>query len=551
MLQHLHIQNYAIIEDLKIEFSDRLNIITGETGAGKSILMGALGLILGDRADTNVLLNREKKCCIEGIFSKVTAPGIADFLQRNDLENEPELLLRREIASNGKSRAFINDTPVSLQQIRELAAILVDLHRQFDTLALGEADFQREVLDALTRQPELLQQYKTVFHQWASYKKELDQLIAHEAQAAKERDYQQYLLDELTSLALKPMELENIDQELTVLNNAGNIQQTIDRISFLLRDAETPLLPQLKQSTQLLQSYANLLPALASLSERLQSVHIELGDIADELQKIKDQCQVDESRTDFINQRLSDGYKLYKKHGVKTTNELLEIQQALSTTLANAEKKVEQRVALEKSAEESRQALVKLADRLSAERKKVALPFEKEVKRLLTRVGMPNASIQVQINNSKPNETGADQIDFLFDANQSGRMESLKKVASGGELSRLMLCIKSLVADSIELPTLIFDEIDTGISGEAARQVGMIMKEMTATRQLICITHQPQIAGKADAHFWVYKEASGSTIHTGIRRLNEEERIKAIASMLSGEEPTAAALANARELIHS
>jgi DNA repair protein RecN (Recombination protein N) len=551
MLQHLHIQNYAIIEDLKIEFSDRLNIITGETGAGKSILMGALGLILGDRADTNVLLNREKKCCIEGVFSKATAPGIADFLQSNDLENESELLLRREIASNGKSRAFINDTPVSLQQIRELAALLVDLHRQFDTLALGEADFQREVLDALTRQPELLQNYRTVYFQWASYKKELDELIAHEAQAAKERDYQQYLLDELTALALKPMELENIDQELTVLNNAGNIQQTIDRISFLLRDAETPLLPQLKQSTQLLQSYATLLPALASLSERLQSVHIELGDIADELQKIKDQCQVDESRTDFINQRLADGYKLYKKHGVKTTNELLEIQQALSTTLAHAEKRVEQRVGLEKSTEESRQALVKLAERLSAERKKVALPFEKEVKRLLTRVGMPNASLQVQIKDSKANETGADQIDFLFDANQSGRMEPLKKVASGGELSRLMLCIKSLVADSIELPTLIFDEIDTGISGEAARQVGMIMKEMTATRQLICITHQPQIAGKADAHFWVYKEASGSTIHTGIRRLNEEERVKAIASMLSGEEPTAAALANARELIHS
>jgi DNA repair protein RecN (Recombination protein N) len=551
MLQHLHIQNYAIIDDLKIEFSDRLNIITGETGAGKSILMGALGLILGDRADTNVLLNREKKCCIEGVFSKATAPGIADFLQRNDLENEPELLLRREIASNGKSRAFINDTPVSLQQIRELAGLLVDLHRQFDTLALGEAEFQQEVLDALTRQPELLQNYRTVYYQWASYKKELDQLIASEAQAAKERDYQQYLLDELTALALKPMELENIDQELTVLNNAGNIQQTIDRISFLLRDAETPLLPQLKQSTQLLQSYASLLPALSSLSERLQSVHIELGDIADELQKIKDQCQVDESRTDFINQRLADGYKLYKKHGVKTTNELLEIQHALSTTLANAEKKVEQRVALEKSTEENRQALVKLAERLSAERKKVALPFEKEVKRLLTRVGMPNASIQVQIKESKANETGADQIDFLFDANQSGRMEPLKKVASGGELSRLMLCIKSLVADSIELPTLIFDEIDTGISGEAARQVGMIMKEMTATRQLICITHQPQIAGKADAHFWVYKEASGSTIHTGIRRLNEEERVKAIASMLSGEEPTAAALANARELIHS
>lgn len=551
MLQHLHIQNYAIIDNLKIDFSDRLNIITGETGAGKSILMGALGLILGDRADSNVLLNREKKCCIEGVFSKATATEITDFFKRNDLENEPELLLRREIASNGKSRAFINDTPVSLQQIRELAALLVDLHRQFDTLALGEADFQRDVLDALTRQPELLQNYRTAFNQWASYKKELDQLIAAEAQAAKERDYQQYLLNELTALALKPMELENIDQELTVLNNAGNIQQTIDRISFLLREADTPLLPQLKQSTLSLQSFASLLPALTSLSERLLSVHIELGDIADELQKIKDQCQVDESRSNWINQRLAEGYKLCKKHGVKTTDELLEIQQRLNNNLTNAEKREAQRLALEKSTEQSRQALVTMSNRLSTERKKVAPPFEKEVKRLLTRVGMPNATIQVQITACSANETGADQIDFLFDANQSGRMEPLKKVASGGELSRLMLCIKSLVADSIELPTLIFDEIDTGISGEAAKQVGMIMKEMAANRQLICITHQPQIAGKADAHYWVYKEANGSSIQTGIRRLNEEERVKAIASMLSGEEPTAAALANARELIHS
>lgn len=551
MLQQLHIQNYAIIDDLKIDFSDRLNIITGETGAGKSILMGALGLILGDRADTHVLLNREKKCCIEGIFSNATGSGILDFLQKNDLENEPELLLRREIASNGKSRAFINDTPVSLQQIRELAALLVDLHRQFDTMALGEANFQREVLDALTRQPALLQEYTAAFHQWAGYKKELDQLIASEAQAAKERDYQQYLLDELNALALKPMELENIDQELTVLNNAGNIQQTIDRISFLLREADTPLLPQLKQSTQSLQSYASLLPGLATLSARLQSVQIELGDIADELQKIKDQCQVDESRADWINQRLAEGYKLYKKHGVKTTDELLEIQHQLSHSLENAEKRVEQRIALEKSTEACRQTLVTLGARLSAERKKVAPPFEKEVKRLLTRVGMPNATISVQITPCPANETGTDQIDFLFDANQSGRMESLKKVASGGELSRLMLCIKSLVADSIELPTLIFDEIDTGISGEAAKQVGLIMKEMAANRQLICITHQPQIAGKADAHYWVYKEAKGSAIYTGIRKLNEEERIKAIASMLSGEAPTAAAIANAKELIHS
>lgn len=550
MLQHLHIQNYAIIEELTIQFSDKLNIITGETGAGKSILMGALGLILGDRADTQVLLNREKKCSIEGIFIRPQEKNIQEFLNSNDIDNDAELMLRREISHNGKSRAFINDTPVSLQQLRELAALLVDLHRQFDTLSLGESNFQREVLDALMRQPALRTAYKNQFHTWAAQQKELDQLIQWETQAAKERDYQQYILSELESLSLKPGELENLDQELQVLQNAGNIQQALSQIHYLLRESEQPLLPALKQSAQSLQTFTHLLPALQAVAERLQSTQIELADIADELEKLKDQCMVDEQRTEWIHQRLSEGYKLFKKHGVASTDALLELQHQLSQQLTNAAERTAQRSALENSTHESKLQLQALAAKITEARKQVIAPLEKEVATLLKRVGMPNATIQIQITEQAPTEHGADQIEFLFDANQSGRWEPLKKVASGGELSRLMLCIKSLVADSMDMPTLIFDEIDTGISGEAAKQVGMIMKEMAANRQLICITHQPQIAGKADAHYLVYKQSVGTSIRTGIKLLKEEERISAIASMLSGQEPTAAALANARELMY-
>ena len=549
MLQHLHIQNYAIIEELTIRFSEKLNIITGETGAGKSILMGALGLILGDRADTQILLNREKKCSIEGIFIHPSEKNIQQFLENYDIENDGELILRREISSNGKSRAFINDTPVSLQQLRELAALLVDLHRQFDTLTLGETNFQREVVDALMQQPDLLAAYKKQFHTWSAQKKELDQLIQWEMQATKERDYQQYVLSELASLSLKPGELENLERELLVLQNAGNIQQALSQIHYLLRESEQPLLPALKQSTQSLQSFIHLLPALQAIAERLQSTHIELSDIADEVEKLKDQYQVDEQRTDWIHQRLSEGYKLYKKHGVTSTDALLEVQEQLTNQLAADEKRTAQKIELEKSTEESFLQLQALATQLTTARKKVIAPLEMEVAKLLKRVGMQNATIQIQVTAQTPNEYGADQIEFLFDANQSGRWEPLKKVASGGELSRLMLCIKSLVANSMDMPTLIFDEIDTGISGEAAKQVGMIMKEMADNRQLICITHQPQIAGKAHAHYLVYKQSIGTSIRTGIRELNEDERVKAIASMLSGQEPTTAALANARELM--
>ncbi len=549
MLTKLHIQNYAIIDEIEINFSNNLNIITGETGAGKSILMGALSLILGERADSSVLVNSSKKCFIEGVFSTHDKPEVNTFLQQYELDAEEELVLRREIASNGKSRAFINDTPATVQQLKQLASLLVDLHQQFDTLELGDSDFQREVLDALAGNEPVLHEFKKVFQQWQLISKELEQLKEQKNAFTKEADYHQFLFDELNELSFKENELEELDQELKILSSAEGIKAALNKVFYTLRESEQPVVTSIKQLIQQLQPFADLHKDLAAIIVRLQSTQVELQDIAGEIDHVNDQVQFDEKRIEWINQRLTDGYKLLKKHALQTTNELLALQQELSKkleavlhiddTILSKEKEV---AALFKQAEH-------LAERISAARQQQIKPLESEVNRLLTQVGMPNAKLKVELKDSTLHQYGKDQIDFLFDANKSNRFEPIRKVASGGELSRLMLCIKSLVAASIDLPTMIFDEIDTGISGEAAKQVGLIMKNMAAKRQIICITHQPQIAGKADAHFFVYKEIVENAVKTNIRLLDKDERITAIARMLSGEKPTAAALENAREMM--
>lgn len=549
MLRKLHIQNYAIIEELAIDFSVALNIITGETGAGKSILMGALSLILGERADTSVLLNNSKKCVIEGFFEVSQNEAVNLFLKEQDIDVDIELVLRREIAPNGKTRAFINDTPVTLQQLKQLASLLVDLHQQFDTLELGEADFQREVLDALASNQALLKQYRDLFHALQNTRKHLADLKAQQQQFQKEKDYHQFLFDELDELRLQPNELENIEQELQLLSNAENIKTALGQVTEVLSNSDTPLVQQLKQLVHQLQAYRELHTQLPELISRLQASQIELQDIADELDSINDSVHMDEQRMQVINDRMAAGYKLLKKHQVQTTEELLNIQQNLSDKLQAVLAIDDEINAAEKEAARLLAAATELAQQLTKQRQSVVKNFVSEVNTRLHQVGMPNAAIQVNITPTDLQEDGADNIAYLFDANKSGRFESIRKVASGGELSRLMLCIKSLVAAHIDLPTMIFDEIDTGISGEAAKQVGMIMKQMAAKRQIICITHQPQIAGKAHAHFFVYKAAEGDRIKTNIRLLTEDERITTIAQMLSGEKPTAAALANAREMI--
>ena len=552
MLQKLHIQNYAIIDEIAVDFSGRLNIITGETGAGKSILMGALSLILGERADNAALLNREKKCVIEGHFTTTGKKDIQHFFTANDLDAEEELVIRREIAVNGKSRAFVNDTPVNLEQLRQLSAMLVDLHQQFDTLALGETGFQREVLDALAGNAALLQQYQQVYYQWQQGSRALLALQDQKTQFAAVYDYNKFLFDELAEAGFKENELEDLDNELKLLSNAEGIKGALSAVSYQLNEGEQPLVQELKRLLQQLQPYSSLHPSLPDLLQRLQSAQIELADIADEVAHINGHVQYDARRIEQLSDRIAVGYKLLKKHGVKDTAELLQVQLQLSDKLQAVLNIDDAIAAKEKETEALFATAQDRAAQLSKNRKKQIKPLEEKVNALLHQVGMPNARLKADMQSPAAtvlNGYGADKIDFLFDANKSNRFEPIRKVASGGELSRLMLCIKSLVAQSLDLPTLIFDEIDTGISGEAAKQVGIIMKALAAQRQVISITHQPQIAGKADAHFFVYKEIKADAIKTNIRLLTQDERITTIARMLSGEKPTAAALENAREML--
>jgi len=550
MLQKLSIHNYAIIDKLEIDFSEKLNIITGETGAGKSIIVGALGLILGERADSTVLVNKEKKCIVEGTFRADNKEGVKIFLRENELDTEEELVLRREIGTNGKSRAFINDTPVNLSQLQQVSSLLVDLHLQFDTLELGESDFQREVLDALAGNIPVLNEYQVVFRQWQLVKKECDELKNQKQQFDKEADYNQFQYKELEEAGFKENELEDIDAELKMLNNAEGIKGALNKVYFELQESENPLVQQIKSLSNQLNAYQSFHHDLPVVSQRLQSIQIELQDVADEVGCISDHVNYDPEKIEQLSERLSNGYKLLKKHGVQTTNELLLIQQQLEEKLQavlNIDEAVQQK---EKESNRLKEEAAKLAKKISDARQKQIKPLEDKVNKLLAQVGMPNAKLKVDNKcETELNQYGIDKIEFLFDANKSGQFQPVRKVASGGELSRLMLCIKSLVAQSIDLPTMIFDEIDTGISGEAAKQVGIILKELALKRQVICITHQPQIAGKADAHFFVYKEIVKELVKTSIRQLTSEERITTIAKMLSGEKPTAAALENAREMV--
>ena len=556
MLRKLFIQNYAIIDELAIDFSSQLNIITGETGAGKSILMGALSLILGERADSSVLVSKDKKCFIEGFFTIESKKSVLLFLEANNLDIEEELVLRREIAANGKSRAFINDTPATLQQLRTLASLLVDLHQQFDTLELGNSDFQREVLDALAKNENRLSVYQKIFQLSLLSGKELLLLQQQKTAFDKELDYHLFLFNELDELSFQENELEDLDNELKMLSNAEGIKTTLSKVYFDLTDGEQPVVQLLKQLGNQLHGYASFHPDLLLLINRIHSSQIELQDISEEVNRMNHLVNYDEKRIEWINQRLMDGYKMLKKHAVQTTCQLLLIQAELAeklTAVINIEESI---TAKEKQVAQLILEANTEANEISKDRHQQVNSLEEKVNRLLVQVGMPNARLKVDIKDTSLHLFGNDQIDFLFDANlpagqasKTNRFEPIRKVASGGELSRLMLCIKSLVAQSIDLPTMIFDEIDTGISGEAAKQVSFILQSLAANRQIICITHQPQIAGKANAHFFVYKEIKNDSVKTNIRLLNQDERITAIARMLSGEKPTAAALENAREMI--
>ncbi|MFM7510935.1 MAG: DNA repair protein RecN [Bacteroidota bacterium] len=553
MLQRLFIQNYAIIEEIAIEFTAGFVVITGETGAGKSILMGALGLILGERADTSVLVNKEKKLAVEGVFDCTHNSRVATFLKAYELEESELVLIRREINPQGKSRAFINDTPVNLSQLQELSAQLVDLHQQFDTLSLGQSSFQREVLDALAQQLDKVESYKLVYQEWVIAKATLTDLQAKQARAEAETVYIQFQYQELAEAGFRENEIEELEQEVKLLSNAESVQHFLGRTTSALSAGEEPLVGKLKSLLNEWNSFSSFHADFPALAERLRASYVELQELARDIERVADTVLMDPQRLEEVTTRLSLGYKLYKKHQVNATAGLLSIQSNLATQLNSIEHLGQAIQAQQKQVESLEQKAIALASAISKGRKKQVSFLESNVQQLLHRVGMPVAQLKVTIETGSLGTEGTDQIEFLFDANRSGQFNSLRKVASGGELSRLMLCIKSLVAASMQLPTLIFDEIDTGIAGEAARQVGLLLKELAQHRQVVCITHQPQIAGKARTHFFVFKQAGLSTtgaVQTGLRLLSQEERVQTIAQMIGGEDPTPAALANARELLN-
>ena len=551
MLTKLEIQNYILIDPLSIDLSNQLSVITGETGAGKSIIMGALGLILGDRADSSVCRDASKKCFIEGIFKLSDAKIHQSFFEENEIEFNDELIIRREINAQGKSRAFINDTPVTLTILKDLTSKLVDLHQQFDTMALGDTDFQRTVIDALAATQKELTDYQASYTHWKENEKKLQSLISQKEDFEKTESYKQHLHEELAGLQLQENELENLDQELKFLENAVGIKSQLVASIQILDHSDNPIVQQLKQMGHNLESIVKWQPDFASLVARLKAAQIEIADIASDLSTWQDKIDFDDKKIASIQERLSLGYNLLKKHKVQTTAELLSIAAELEkdlTEVLNLNDQIAELTTLVKKLEKE---VIAAAAGLTAKREKQMTPLTNNVNKLLHQVGMPNAKIKVTIDEVAYHLFGKDKVDILFDANNTQKFEPIKKVASGGELSRLMLCIKSLVAKSIDLPTMIFDEIDTGISGEPAKQVGLLLQNLGQARQVLCITHQPQIAAKGNAHLYVYKEQKASTTHTYLKTLDVKERVQHIATMIGGDPPSKSALDNAKELLAS
>ena len=551
MLTKLEIQNYILIDHLSIDLSNQLSVITGETGAGKSIIMGALGLILGDRADSSVCREATKKCFIEGIFKLSNSKIHQSFFQENEIEFNDELIIRREINAQGKSRAFINDTPVTLTILKDLTSKLVDLHQQFDTMALGDTDFQRTVIDALASTQKELADYQASYTNWKENEKKLQSLITQKEDFEKTESYKQHLHEELAGLQLQENELENLDQELKFLENAVGIKSQLAASIQILDHSDNPIVQQLKQMGHNLESIVKWQPDFASLVARLKAAQIEIADIASDLSTWQDKIDFDDKKIASIQERLSLGYNLLKKHKVQTTAELLSIAAQLEKDLTEVLNLNDQITTLSTLVKKLEKEVIAAAAGLTSKREKQITPLTNNVNKLLHQVGMPNAKIKVTIDEVPYHLFGKDKVDILFDANNTQKFEPIKKVASGGELSRLMLCIKSLVAKSVDLPTMIFDEIDTGISGEPAKQVGLLLQNLGQARQVLCITHQPQIAAKGNAHLYVYKEQKGSTTHTYLKTLDAKERVQHIATMIGGDPPSKSALDNAKELLAS
>jgi len=534
-----------------MDFDSGLSIITGETGAGKSIIIGALSLILGQRADTDVLFDKSKKCIIEGIFN-ITDFGWNSFFENNSLDYDNHVILRREINQHGKSRAFINDSPVTLNLLKEIGDKLVDIHSQHKTLTLNDSDFQLSVVDSYIQHHDLIDSYRKGFTQYKKLSAELKEQIELENKSKADLDYFQFQFDELESLNLVDDEQEKIEAELKMLTHAEEIKSALGKATYTLSTGNTTVISVIANLQLQLASLASYSENLKEISERLNGSYIELKDIAGEIEQAEQGVLVDPNRVEFLTLRLNDIYRLQQKHRVTSIQELQSFKQELSDKLFSISSLEDNINTLKKAIATHEEELKKQAEQLTKNRQKAIPSIEKELITLLKQLGMPDN--RVKINCTQQNDfakSGVDTIQFLFNANKGADLKELSKVASGGELSRLMLSIKSLISQKNLLPTIILDEIDMGVSGEVALKVGTIMKKMSATMQVIAITHLPQIARSGNHHYFVYKDSEGTSTKSHIRQLSEDERITEIAKMMSGDSYTEAAIETAKELLNS
>lgn len=556
MIRHLHIENYALIQHLDIDFHPGFSVITGETGAGKSIIIGAIGLLMGQRADSRTIKAGAKRCVVE-IEMNVADYGMETFFEEADLDyDEGCCIIRREVTAAGKSRAFINDTPVSLSLLKEIGEMLIDVHSQHKNLLLGKEDFQISTLDLLAKNDALLDSYKRAYSLYRQTEKELEEAVAMAKQSQEEEDYLRFQYEQIAEAELQENEQEELEEELQTLEHAEDIKSTLFSVVRIMQsDGESAdVLNMLRQGIHELRSISSVYSQADAIADRMDSCYIELKDVAGELEDGADSVEYNPKRQEQVSERLNTIYTLEKKHGVDSVDQLLELQHLLEKKLSAIDGSGELIERLRCQVEENRRTATSLALQLSAARAKAAEAMEAEMRTKLLPLGMPNAQFRCEVVTDEQTLTpkGCDQVQFLFNANKSGELKPVSQVASGGEIARVMLSVKALIAGAVKLPTIIFDEIDTGVSGKVAEKMAIMMREMgNQNRQVISITHLPQIAAHGQHHYKVYKEDTEDTTLSHIVPLVYEQRVEELAHMLSGEDLTQAAIDNARALIEN
>lgn len=551
MLKALTIENYALIDALEISFDTGFSTITGETGAGKSILLGALALLLGSRVDSTVLRDKEKKCVVEAVFD-LSAYDLRGLFAELDLEYETETTLRRIINPNGKSRAFVNDAPVSAQQLKDLGPRLVDIHSQHQNLLLHDDKFQLMVVDTLAQHAPLLQQYAAAYQEYRSLSKRLSDLQQRADQSKEEIEYIRYQHNELEAAELQEDELPLLEQELEVLSHAEEIKSKLYRTAQLLNGEQASVLRHLQESLQAMRQLESYWPKATEYAQRIENDYYDLRDIAEEAESQAETVEHDPQRIEAVNQRLALYFQLQKKHRCANPEELIALRDRFAAQLSEMENYDEVLLACQQELQQAQQKAERLAADMSLNRRKAIAPLEKTLKQQLALLGMPNATLKAELTpTEKLLPQGADVLRFLFSANKQGDLQEIARVASGGEISRVMLTLKALLSTKLALPTIIFDEIDTGVSGDIADRMGQIMQSMAHNMQVLSITHLPQVAAKGASQYKVFKTDTRTSTHTKIKRLSADERREEIAKMLSGSQLTQAALSNAEELLRS